>query len=506
MADVNDMALLREYDRLGSEEAFARLVKKHVHLVYSVALRRVGVPAHAEEITQVVFVILARKARSLRHDTILEGWLHETARLTALDFLRRERRRQHREQEAFMESSLHSQRDDRTWDRLAPLLDEAIGRLGSKDRNAVMLRFFKGSSVREVAETLGINENAAQQRILRAVEKMRLYFSKRGVAIPAAGITAAISAHSVQAAPGALAHSVTALAMAKGAGASASTLALIEGKSKLMTWINLKTGIVAGVAAAALGIPLVVEHQAQGRFSVGETTFRQQSEQLTKLRADNERLSEAAARLSLSRSQMDDLQRLRNEVETLRQRPNEVAKLQDENKQLRARTGLDRPKPTGLIMAEANAKKTFLRGWLHESMFFAHEHGGQYPTDFAQMGTNYPASIPASSVGGAITTDQFEIVYCGTVSALTNTATTDVLIEKTGKVWKFDRVANANGATAIVLGEKEAWNAGATSQPSNQWAKTYAFSDGHVEIHYEPENNFDDYERQHTVGPAGNLR
>jgi hypothetical protein len=90
------------------------------------------------------------------------------------------------------------------------------------------------------------------------------------------------------------------------------------------------------------------------------------------------------------------------------------------------------------------------------------------------------------------------------VSALTNAATTDVLLEKNGKVWKFDRISNANGATAIILREKEAWNAGATSQPPNQWAKTYAFSDGNVEIHYEKENNFDDYERQHIVAPPGN--
>jgi len=506
MADVNDMTLLWEYDRLGSEEAFALLVKKHINLVYSVALRRVEVAAHAEEITQVVFIILARKAGSLRPDTILESWLHETARLTALDFLRRERRRQHREQEAFMESSLHSQRDDRTWNQLAPLLDEAIGRLGTSDRNAVVLRFFKGSSVREVAEALGISENAAQQRILRAVEKIRLYFSRRGVALPAAGITAAISAHSVQAAPGALAHSVSALAVAKGAGVSASTFTLMKGASKLMTWTKLKSGIMVGAAAAALTVPLIVNHQAQARLADGESTFRLQSEQLAKLRADNDRLAQVAAGLALSQKQKEDLQRLPNEVAALRQQAGEVAKLQEETRQIRARTGLDRPKPAGLIMAESNAKKTFLRGWLRESTFFAHEHGGQYPTDFAQMGTNFPTSIPASSVGGTITTDQFEIVYRGTVSALTNAATTDVLLEKTGKVWKFDRISNANGATAIILREKDAWNAGPTSQPHNQWAKTYAFSDGHVEIHYEAENNFDDYERQHTVESPGNLK
>jgi DNA-directed RNA polymerase specialized sigma24 family protein len=88
MPEAGNMELVRDYHRHGSEAAFAELVRRHVHLVYSVAVRHVGVAAHAEEITQAVFIILARKAAGLRPDTILEGWLHETARLTALSFLR----------------------------------------------------------------------------------------------------------------------------------------------------------------------------------------------------------------------------------------------------------------------------------------------------------------------------------------------------------------------------------------------------------------------------------
>ena len=93
MPDMNDMDLLQDYNRQGSEEAFAELVRQQVNLVYSAALRQVGIAAHAEEITQAVFVILARKSASLRPDTILDAWLYETTRLTALSFLRGERRR-----------------------------------------------------------------------------------------------------------------------------------------------------------------------------------------------------------------------------------------------------------------------------------------------------------------------------------------------------------------------------------------------------------------------------
>src|ERR1017187_3608631 len=250
MHDASDMELLRDYDRQGSEEAFAEVVQRHINLVYSVAFRHVGIAAHAEEITQAVFIILARKAASLRADTILEGWLHETTRLTALSFLRGERRRQFREQEAYMQSTLQESADTSTWNQLAPLLDEAVSRLGKKDRDAVMLRFFKEKSLREVAAALNVNETAAQRRVHRAVEKLRRFFTKRGIALSSAAIAGAISANSVHAAPVALAKSVTAVAIVKGAIAAASTLTLVKGTIKVMTYAKLKLAI--GVTAVIL--------------------------------------------------------------------------------------------------------------------------------------------------------------------------------------------------------------------------------------------------------------
>ena len=245
MPDVSDMELLRDYDRQGSEAAFATLVQRHVNLVYSVALRHVGIDAHAEEITQAVFIILARKAVGLRPDTILEGWLYETTRLTALSFLRGERRRQFREQEAYMQSTLQESADASAWNQLAPLLDEAMARLGKKDRDAVVLRFFKDKNLREVSAALNMTEAAAQSRVHRAVEKLRVFFTKRGIVLPAAVLTAAISANSVQAAPLALTKSVTAVAIVKGAAASTSTLTLINGSLKIIAWTKIKTVIIA---------------------------------------------------------------------------------------------------------------------------------------------------------------------------------------------------------------------------------------------------------------------
>jgi len=248
MPDVSDIELLRDFNRQGSEDAFAELVRRHINLVYSTACRHVGIAAHAEEITQAVFVILARKAAGLRPDTILEAWLYETTRLTALNFLRGERRRQMREQEAYMQSTIQESADVSVWNQLAPLLDEAMARLEKKDREAVVLRFFKQKSLGEVAAAMQITEAAAQSRVHRAVEKLQKYFASRGIDSAADTIARTISTHSVQVAPALLAKSVTAAALAKGAAVSTSTLALVKA-----TLIAMKTKtIVATVAAAVI--------------------------------------------------------------------------------------------------------------------------------------------------------------------------------------------------------------------------------------------------------------
>jgi uncharacterized protein (TIGR03435 family) len=146
-----------------------------------------------------------------------------------------------------MQSTLQEGTEDSTWNQLSPLLDEALSRLGRKDRDAVMLRFFKGRNVREMAAALEISEAAAQRRVLRAMEKLRKFFTKRGVSSTTTIIAEKISAHSIQAAPIALAKSVAVIAISKGAMSSASTLTLIKGALKIMAWTKAKTAIVVGI-------------------------------------------------------------------------------------------------------------------------------------------------------------------------------------------------------------------------------------------------------------------
>jgi RNA polymerase sigma factor (sigma-70 family) len=247
MSSMDDMQLLREYASRNSEEAFATLVSRHIDLVYSAALRHVGNHHQAQEISQAVFVILARKARSLSAGTVLAGWLFRTARLTAANYLRTEIRRARREQEAYMQSDPTNNNGER-WREVAPALNDVIDSLREKERDAIVLRYLQGKDYRQVAATLGGSEEAAQMRVSRALEKMRKQFAKHGIATSAAALAGVMAAQGAQAAPSGVATTVSAAAI-HGATLSASTLTVVEGTLKLMAWTKVKFAVGAGVVA-----------------------------------------------------------------------------------------------------------------------------------------------------------------------------------------------------------------------------------------------------------------
>ena len=259
MNDTPDAELLRQFARDQSEAAFVELVRRHIGLVYSVAFRKTGNSQQAEDVTQAVFIILARKADSLGAKTVVPGWLYHTTRLTAANAQRAEMRRIHHEQEAFMQSTNEEPAPDPLWPELAPLLEDAMAGLGASDRDALVLRYFKSLSLADVGATMGVTEGVAQRRVSRALEKLRRLFAKRGVHSTTAIIAGVISSNSLlQAVPPALAESVTAAALMKGAAASTSTLTLAHGALKVMAWSKAKTAVVIGLALVlALGTTTV---------------------------------------------------------------------------------------------------------------------------------------------------------------------------------------------------------------------------------------------------------
>jgi len=207
--DLTDSQLLRVYAAQRSEAAFAELVRRHVDLVYSAALRMLRDAHLAEDVTQGAFLALSQQSAKLMDRPVLSGWLHYTARNIAAQTVRTIERRRAREQECAAMNDLLAQESDDAWEHIVPHLDAALGKLNEADRDALLLRYFERKSAHEMAQTLGISDEAAQKRVTRAVERLRKFFAQRGVTVGASGLVVAISTNAVQAAPVGLAAAIS---------------------------------------------------------------------------------------------------------------------------------------------------------------------------------------------------------------------------------------------------------------------------------------------------------
>ncbi len=239
---IDDTELLRQYARERSEAAFAELVRRHIDLVYSAAVRRLGGDAHrADEVTQDVFLAMGRRAEALSRHPAPAAWLHASTRNAASNLLRAERRRELHEQQAMNESEASSAPPE--WRQLRAVLDETVDELSEQDRRAVILRFFEGRSYAELGAALALREDAARMRVGRATEKLRDGLARRGITSSAAALPAALTGNVVLHAPQGLAASVTHAVLAAAPKAAAPLVGLIH----LMTMT--KTILTLGSAA-----------------------------------------------------------------------------------------------------------------------------------------------------------------------------------------------------------------------------------------------------------------
>ena len=255
MAMPDDRQLLTRFANEGDEHAFREVVTRHLDFVYSVALRLVAGDVHlAQDVTQTVFADLARKAGGLSGKVVLSGWLHEATRFAAAKLVRTERRRRAREQEAVLMQKLSTESPP-DWAELAPLLDSAIGELKRRDRDAVLLRFFERKDIHAVGEALCISDDAAQKRIERALEKLRVILTRRGVTLSTPMLAAAITGGGIHSAPAGLTVAVAAASLA----APLTPIGAIL--FKIMATTKIKAAIVTVVVAGA-AVPLVMEYHS----------------------------------------------------------------------------------------------------------------------------------------------------------------------------------------------------------------------------------------------------
>jgi RNA polymerase sigma factor (sigma-70 family) len=271
---LTDAELIGAYAKNRSEEAFAELVERRIGFVYGTALRQTGGDAHAaQDVTQAVFSLVARKAATLAHHESLSGWLYTTATYTARRAWRDAQSRRKREQEAAIMNEIEKDGATHTaraahvaydghgdaahgahgdTDRLRPLLDEALGALREGEREAVLLRFFEGRGFAEIGAALKMSEDAARMRVARAVEKMRGRFARRGVTSTAAAVGTLMTAEAAQGAPAGLAASVSAGAVSAGGAMTAITGAgafLIFMSSAKITMLTVLALCIAGGTA-----------------------------------------------------------------------------------------------------------------------------------------------------------------------------------------------------------------------------------------------------------------
>jgi RNA polymerase sigma factor (sigma-70 family) len=239
---ATDGQLLAEFTRSRSEEAFSQLVRRYADLVYSCALRQVRDEHVAEDVAQAAFLVLSRRAKSVRPE-LLAGWLIKTARYCGNDALRSQRRRKAHEQAAAEWRSTMTQPTDATTGEIAVGLDEAIARLRDRESAAVALRFLQGKPMEEVAAALGTSADAARKVVSRSLVKLRRILKSRGIYLStAAALAAELTRVPAHAAPAGFAVPL--------AGAPVRGLAIAKGAMHMILWSKAK--FVGGVAAAML--------------------------------------------------------------------------------------------------------------------------------------------------------------------------------------------------------------------------------------------------------------
>ncbi len=298
---IDDAELLRRYAGAGSEAAFTELVGRHINLVYFTALRRTGESALAQDVTQSVFSTAARKSAGLAGHPSVAGWLYMTTRHLADKAVRKEQTRRRYEWDAAMHE-LTTAEPSREWERLRPIIDDALDGLDERDREVILIRFFEGRPFADIGATLRISQDAARMRVDRALEKLRTTLEKRGIHSASAALAVALSTQTGIAAPAAMITAVSGVAMATTAGTG--------GAAALLGFMSTtKTTVVAATLATILtsGFGIAERNRAQAAETRLDAMNREQISLRTRLAQAEKHLSQAETRAANAEKDNDSL-------------------------------------------------------------------------------------------------------------------------------------------------------------------------------------------------------
>jgi RNA polymerase sigma factor (sigma-70 family) len=399
---MDDATLLRRYAEDRSEGDFAELVRRHLNLVYSVALRQVNGDTHlAQDVTQLVFTDLARKASQLTGHRGLAGWFFTSTRYAAAKLVRGEKRRRTREQE-----SLLMQESDPTapldWAQVRPVLDEALAELNEGDREAILLRYMEGQDFASVGARLDLTDNAARMRVDRAVDKLRGLLERRGVRSTATALSLVLANQAVVAAPAGLAATVTGTALA-GAG-TAATLTF-------MSLTKLQLALASAVVVAGAGV-FAVQEQSNRTLRAELAGAHQNNHEIASLRQSNLELEQAARRFADLQISDAELVRLQDEAVALQRKLQAAAQ------------------PAAQTRASASPGSTLPMGQLDHP-----------PTSTVRKAPVYPAALRAAGIQGSVVVS-FVIDTNGKVQDARAVQSTHHEFEEAAiaaiKEWQFD--------------------------------------------------------------------
>jgi RNA polymerase sigma factor (sigma-70 family) len=268
VAAAPDGELVERFAVHREEAAFTALVRRHGPLVLGVCRRVLIDPHAAEDCFQETFLVLARKAGSLKRPGALGPWLYGVATRTALKARARAARRLRCERRACVAEAV-ARPDGLVWRDLRPKLDEAIAGLPEKYRAPFVLHYLEGLSVAEVAHRLGCPQGTAAARLARAKEQLRARLARQGLAWCAGALATALAQGAVSATvPAPLAAGTVQAAMLIAAGEAAGALlapaaALITGGIQGMSVSKVKVALGFLLTVSALGVGVGVSQHAR---------------------------------------------------------------------------------------------------------------------------------------------------------------------------------------------------------------------------------------------------